>query len=58
MTYTAKTRPETTKTRRMLKTTEVKILRKIAGKIMLDGEQNEKIRRTLRDTGCESVATG
>ena len=45
MTYTAETRPKTTKTRRILKTTEIKILRKIAGKTMLDRERNENIRR-------------
>ena len=52
MTYTAETRPETTKTRRMLETTEMKILRKIAGKTMLDRERNENIRRTC---GTEDV---
>ena len=36
MTYTAEIRPETTKTRRMLETTEIKILRIISRKTMLD----------------------
>ena len=50
MTYTAETRPETTKT--MLETTEIKILRKLAGKTMLDREQNKNIGRTC---GTEDV---
>ena len=44
MTYTAETRPETTKTKRLLQTTEMKILRRIAGKTLLDLERNENIR--------------
>ena len=52
MTHTAETRPETTKTRRMLETTEMKILQKIDGKTMLDRERNENIRRTC---GTEDV---
>ena len=46
MTYTEKTRPETAKTKRLLETTEMKVLRGIAGKTLLDRETSESIRRT------------
>ncbi|XP_057652378.1 glucose dehydrogenase [FAD, quinone]-like [Diorhabda carinulata] len=40
MTYTAETRPETAKTKRMMETAEMKVLRRIAGKTLLDREKN------------------
>ena len=44
MTCTAETRPETTKTKRLLETTEIKVLRGIAGKTLLDRKTSENIR--------------
>ena len=55
MTYTAETRPETAKTKRLLETTKMKVLRGIAGKTLLDRETSENIRRTCRieeDINC------
>ena len=55
MTYTAETRPETAKTKRLLETTEIKVLRGIAGKTLLDRETSENIRRTCEieeDINC------
>ena len=55
MTYTAETRPETAKTKRLLETTEMKVLRGIAGKTLLDRETSENIRRTCgieEDINC------
>ena len=55
MTYTAETRPETAKTKILLKTTEMKVLRGIAGKTLLDRETSENRRRTCRieeDINC------
>ena len=46
MTYTAETRPKTAKTKRLLETTEMKVLRGIAEKTLLDRETSENIRRT------------
>ena len=46
MAYTAETRPETAKTKKMLETTEIKVLRSIAGKTLLDRETSENIGRT------------
>lgn len=48
MTYTAETRPDTEKTKRILEVGEMKILRKIAGKTLLDRERSDNIRRTCR----------
>ena len=44
--YIAETRPETAKTKRLLKTTEIKVLRGIAEKTLLHRETSENIRRT------------
>ena len=55
MTYTAKTRQETAKTKKLLETTEMKVLRGIAEKTLLDRETSENIRRTYRieeDINC------
>ncbi|XP_056642632.1 uncharacterized protein LOC130449023 [Diorhabda sublineata] len=41
MTYTVETRPETAKTKRMMETAEMKVLRRIAGKTLLDRDVNE-----------------
>ena len=46
MTHTAETRPETAKTKRLPKTMEMKFLRGIAGKTLLDRESSENIRMT------------
>lgn len=45
MTYCADTRPETgaAAAKRLLEITEMKILRRIAGKSLLDGEKSENI---------------
>ena len=48
MTYTAETRPDTTKTKRILETCEMKVLRKIAGKTLLDRERSDNIKRTSK----------
>lgn len=48
MTYCAEIRPDTTKTKRLLETTEMKVLRSIAGKTLLDRETSENIRRTCK----------
>lgn len=45
MAYTAETRPDTTRTKRMLETAEMKILRRIAGKTLFDRERSDNIRR-------------
>lgn len=52
MTYTAETRPDTTKTKRLLETCEMKVLRKIAGKTLLDRERSDNIRKMC---GVEEV---
>lgn len=54
MTYTAETRPETRRTQRYLETSEMKTLRKIAGKTLWDRETNENIRRIC---GVENINT-
>ncbi|XP_060524527.1 uncharacterized protein LOC132700944 [Cylas formicarius] len=46
MTYTAETRSDTAKTSRLLETTEMKILRRISAKTLLDRERNENIRQS------------
>lgn len=48
ITYTAETRPETSKTKRLLETTEMKVLRRITGKTLLDRERSEIIRNTCK----------
>ncbi|KAK9887098.1 hypothetical protein WA026_020042 [Henosepilachna vigintioctopunctata] len=48
MTYTAETRPETTKTRRLLETTEMKVLRRITGKTLLNRERSENVRNMCK----------
>ena len=55
MTSTAETRLKTAKTKRLLKTTKTKVLRGIAGKILLNRETSENIRRTCgieEDINC------
>ena len=55
MTYIAETGPETAKTKRLLETTEIKVLRGIAEKTLLDKETSENIRRTCgieEDINC------
>ena len=55
MTYTAETRPETAKTKRLLETTEIKVLRGIDGKTLLYRETSKNIRRTYgieEDINC------
>ena len=46
LTYAAETRPETSETKRILETTEMKTARKIAGKTLMDKERSENIRQT------------
>ncbi|XP_056648814.1 uncharacterized protein LOC130453212 [Diorhabda sublineata] len=48
MTYTAETRPDTSKTKRMMKTADMKVLRSIAGKTLLNKERSKEV-RTLED---------
>ncbi|XP_057654786.1 uncharacterized protein LOC130893037 [Diorhabda carinulata] len=48
MTYTAETHPETAKTKRMMEIAEMKVLRRIAGKTLLDRESSENIRRLCK----------
>ncbi|XP_030765794.1 uncharacterized protein LOC115889857 [Sitophilus oryzae] len=48
MTYTAETRPDTAKTKRFLETGEMKILRKITSKTLLDRERSNNIRKTCK----------
>lgn len=45
LTYVAETRPETSKTRQIMEATEMKIVRRIAGRTLLDRERSEDIRR-------------
>lgn len=45
MTYAAETRAETTTTKRILRTTEMKTLRAITGNTLRDRRRNEDIRR-------------
>ncbi|XP_045473979.1 uncharacterized protein LOC123680232 [Harmonia axyridis] len=52
MTYTAETRPDTARTRQLLETTEMRVLRRIAGKTLFDREKSENIRRTC---GVENI---
>ena len=47
LTYAAETRADTTKTKQMLETTEMNILRKIVGKTRRDRVRNENIRQQL-----------
>lgn len=44
MTYTVETRPDTSKTKKILETNEMKVFRKITGKTLMDRERNENIR--------------
>lgn len=48
LTYIAETRTETTKTKRILKIMEMKIVRGICGRIMSDEEKSENMRRLCR----------
>ncbi|XP_057653803.1 uncharacterized protein LOC130892403 [Diorhabda carinulata] len=48
MTYSAETRPDTAKTKRLLETSEMKALRKITGKTLLDRERSDEIRQKCR----------
>ncbi|XP_044767088.1 uncharacterized protein LOC123322993 [Coccinella septempunctata] len=48
MTYCAETRADTARTKRLLETTEMKVLRRIAGKTLLDGETSASIRKTCK----------
>ena len=48
LTYTAETRPETSKTKQILETTEMKVMRKIAGKTLFDRKISEEIRRMCK----------
>lgn len=48
MAYTAETRPETSKIKRLLESTEIKILHGIAGNTLLDRETTESIRNTCK----------
>ena len=41
LTYTAETRPETSKTRQILEATEIKVVRKIAGKTHKSGKERD-----------------
>ena len=54
MTYTTETRPDTAKTKRLLETTEMKVLRGIAENTLLDRETSENIRicRIEEDINC------
>lgn len=45
MTYTAETRPDASKTKQLLKTTDIKFLRRIMGKKLVDRETSKDIRR-------------
>ncbi|XP_045479646.1 uncharacterized protein LOC123684404 [Harmonia axyridis] len=45
MNYTAETRPDTSKRRRMLETAEMNILRRISGKILYDRKRSNDIRK-------------
>ncbi|XP_045466625.1 uncharacterized protein LOC123675320 [Harmonia axyridis] len=44
LTYTAETRPETAKTKRLMETTEMRVLRRIAGKTLMNRNTSESIR--------------
>ena len=46
LTYAAETRPETSKTKRILETAEMKIARRIAGKTLMDRIRSDNIRQT------------
>lgn len=48
MNYTAETRPETAKTKRLLETTEIIVLRNTAGKTLLYRERSDNIRTTCK----------
>ena len=48
LTYTAETRPETSKTKQILETTEMKVVRKIAGRTLFDRKRSEEIRRMCK----------
>ncbi|XP_048522293.1 uncharacterized protein LOC125504409 [Dendroctonus ponderosae] len=44
MTYTAETRPETAKSKRLVETAEMKIICRITGETLLDRERSEDVR--------------
>ncbi|XP_056639433.1 uncharacterized protein LOC130446927 [Diorhabda sublineata] len=48
LTYTAETRPDTSKTKGILETTEMKILRRIVGKTICDRKRSEDVRKTCK----------
>lgn len=48
MTYSAEMRAPTFKTRQLLKTTEMHILRQIVGKTVRDRERSENLRRACK----------
>lgn len=48
MTYTAETRPDTAKTKQLLEATEMRVLRRIVGKTLLDRERSENIRSACK----------
>ena len=48
MTYTAETRPDTSKTKQLLETTEMRVLRRITGKTLFDRERSENVRERCK----------
>ena len=48
MTYTAETRPDTSKTKKLLETTEMKILRRISGKTLMDRKMNKNMKQMCK----------
>ncbi|XP_044749727.1 uncharacterized protein LOC123310328 [Coccinella septempunctata] len=58
MIYTAETRPDTFKTRRLLETTEMRVLRRITGKTMRDRERSENIRRECKTKNINESVKG
>ena len=46
--YTVETRPKTSKTKQILETTEMKVVRKIAGRTLFDRKRSEEIRRMYK----------
>lgn len=48
MTYTKETRSKTARTKQILETTELKILRRTTGKTLMEMERQENIKKNMR----------
>ncbi|XP_044745133.1 uncharacterized protein LOC123306997 [Coccinella septempunctata] len=58
MTHTAESKPDTSRTRQLLETTEMRVLRRITGKTLRDRERSENIRRECKTENINEWVRG